>query len=103
MRFHPHEIRRHLILLDESSAADHVGHSRNQFEVSLHHPVFDAAQLGGIVLVGLQVDAEDFADRAGQRGQLGPNAVRQVQCVQPLQHLLAGEVVVYGVVESDIG
>ena len=56
----------------------------------------------GLMRVALQIEAEDLADRAGQRAQRGLDAVRQVGVLQPLLHLLPREVVVDRVVKRDV-
>src|SRR5262245_61735298 len=65
--FHPHEVGCYLVLLDKAPAAHDVGHSWNELEVSFHNPVLDAAEFRGIVMVRLQIDAEDLADGTGKR------------------------------------
>ncbi len=97
---HPAKIRIDLVLLDHAAEADDVSHSRNHFELSLHDPVLDRAQLLGVELVAFQPIAKDFADGRGERRQCGLDSCGKIGTLKPLQHLLTGEVVVHLIVES---
>ena len=96
---HAVEIDLGLEFLGLAAEHEHVGDAGHKAQPALHHPVLDGAELDQ-VHVGRpdELVAEDFADGAGRRDDR-LHAGRQIHVLQPVQRLLAHEIVVAAVVE----
>ena len=101
VRLHSGKVDVHLILLDEPAAADHVGDAGRHLQLTLDHPVLEAAQLGWTRMVRDEAKAVQLADRRRQRRQLRLDLRRKIGLLQPLEHPLPREVVVHLIVEGD--
>ncbi len=99
-RSHLHHVEVHLVLFDEAAEADDVGDARRHAQVALDRPVLDRTELGRGGAVAGQPVAIDLADRRRQRRELRLEPGRQLDALQPLEHLLAREVVVDLIVEG---
>src|SRR5207247_2182939 len=96
------EIEVHLVLLDKSAPADDIRNPGNRLQLTLDDPVLDRAQLRCGVVVALEYVPVDLADRGGERADLGLDSRGQLDSLEPLQDLLAGEVVVGRIIEGDV-
>ena len=91
-----------LVLLDPTAPRHHVGHARDLPELALQHPVLKGLHLDERHRLRFERVAVDLADRAGQRPQPRLGVGWQLGPGDPLEHLLAGPVVVGAVGEEDV-
>ena len=96
------EIEVHLVLLDKSPPADHIRDPGHRLQLTLDHPVLGRAQVGRGVVVALEYVPVDLADRGRERANLGLDADGELDSLEPLQDLLAREVVIDGIIEGDV-
>ncbi len=84
-----------LVFLDEAAKAHHVGDAGRAAQRGLQRPVLQRAHFGERH-VGRRDDhiPIDFTDRVGEGRQRRLQVGRQVDVLQPLEHLLAREVIV---------
>jgi hypothetical protein len=73
-------IDHHLILLDETADAGHLGHARSLGQLVADEPVLDGAQLGQRFVLGQHRVLIDPADTRGVRPQLRRDALGQSAC-----------------------
>ena len=98
-RPHPVEVDLGLEFLGLAAEHQHVGDARHETQPALHHPVLQRPQLDQVdVRRTDELVAEDFADRAGRRDDR-LHAGRKLDVLQPVERLLAHEVVVAAVFE----
>ena len=88
-----------LKLLGLAAEHDHVGNPRDDAQLALHHPVLQRLELHHVHLRRTaQLVAHDFADAAGRRDDR-LHALGQGGAGQPIDRLLAHEIVVAAVLE----
>ena len=97
---HPGQVRIDFVLFDRAAEAHHVGHARRHLELPFHSPIFDAAQLARGELIPLDAVTINFANGGRERRQLRLDGWRQIDPLQALLCLLAGEVIVHLIVEG---
>src|SRR5207249_9275059 len=68
--------------------------ARDHLEIARDHPVLDAPQLRGTQTLRGDAIPIDFADGRRHWRQLRLHAAREIDALQPLEHLLAREVIV---------